>query len=224
MIKRFRKAAALGLFAVLAVLGLHGQDIYSWAAGNWSTLPIVGETSFCASNVSGVVLPTAQGPYGIVPGSTQGTGQGICGQTVPAGPPDLTGSELVPADTEVGATGAAQTVTVPVPTLASGAYQLFSNAGLASFTASMNNNVTNAIVNATGSLTELTWTLPAAPLDGQVVRLASNQSITTLVVSTQGLAGQKVNNSPASLTTSTSGSFGYALIYQASSNAWYRLQ
>ena len=73
------------------------------AAGMWSTLPVIGGTSYCASNVTGVVLPSSQGPYGQVPGSTQGTGIGICAQTVPAGP-SYTGEETIPVDTPSGTT------------------------------------------------------------------------------------------------------------------------
>jgi hypothetical protein len=108
-----------GALIGLAVLGI-GSGL-AYAAGMWSTLPIVGNPSFCASNVSGVGLPASQGPFGIVPGSTQGNSSGICGQTVPAGPPTLTGNELIPADTggqSVGPTGAAPaTVTIPSPLL-----------------------------------------------------------------------------------------------------------
>lgn len=64
------------------------------AAGNWSTLPVVGSASFCASFV------------------TTFTGQS-CGQTVPAGPGVLTGLELVPADS--GQPGGSQPATVTVP-------------------------------------------------------------------------------------------------------------
>jgi hypothetical protein len=73
------------------------------ATGMWSTLPVIGGTSYCASNVTGVVLPSTQGPYGQVPGSTQGSGQGICAQTVPAGPA-YTGEETIPVDTPSGVT------------------------------------------------------------------------------------------------------------------------
>ena len=97
MFKRY-KLAALGLFAAAAFIGLNHQQFQAWAAGMWSTLPIYGQSSFCASNVSGVGLPAGQGPYGVVPGSTQGTSSGICGQTVPAGPAVLTGTEGIPAD------------------------------------------------------------------------------------------------------------------------------
>ncbi len=99
--------------AALAGACLIAAPLVAWAAGNWSTLPVVGDTSFCASTVSGVVLPSGQGPYGVVPGSTQGTGQGICGQTVPAGPPALTGTELIPADTGLANGASPQTVVIP---------------------------------------------------------------------------------------------------------------
>jgi hypothetical protein len=87
------------------------------AAGNWSTLPIVGQPSFCGSTVSGVQLPANQGPFGVSPGQTQGSGQGICGQTIPAGPPALTGVETVPADTGLAGSAPPQTVAVPVSLL-----------------------------------------------------------------------------------------------------------
>ncbi len=82
-----------------------------WAAGNWSTLPIVGSPAVCVSNVSGTGGPSA--PYLIVPDNTQGTTQGICGQMMPAGPASLTGSELIPADT--GLTGGQPPQTVVIP-------------------------------------------------------------------------------------------------------------
>jgi hypothetical protein len=102
----FRKAG-------LIVAALVAAPLIAWGAGNWSTLPVVGDTSFCGSTVSGVTLPAGQGPYGVVPGSTQGTGQGPCGQTIPAGPPALTGEELIPADTQLANSAPPQTVTIP---------------------------------------------------------------------------------------------------------------
>ena len=97
---------------IAAGLAVAAFSTVALAAGMWSTLPIVGGASFCPSAVSGVNLPASQGPFGIVPGSTQGSGsQGICGQTVPQGPNALTGVEMIPADTQ--ATGQPQTVTIP---------------------------------------------------------------------------------------------------------------
>ena len=93
-----------------------------WAAGNWSTLPIVGSPAVCVSNVSGTGGPTA--PYLIVPANTQGTTQGICGQVMPAGPIALTGSELIPADTGLGGGAPPQTVVIPSGLLGSSTNRL----------------------------------------------------------------------------------------------------
>ena len=223
MFKRYRKAAGLGLFAVVVAGSI------AIAAGNWSTLPIVGEASFCASNVSGVVLPTTQGPYGVVPGSTQGSGSGICGQTVPAGPADLTGAELVPADTGLLNGQPPATVTVPVPSLASGAYFYFSALTLqgaaepsTGSTQTLPNLYTNILLDPTGTLANMTLTMPSSPLDGQIVRIASSATITALHL--VGAAGQTVGNNPTALTLSTTGAFNYAFLYRAANTTWYRVQ
>src|ERR1700731_2273814 len=107
-------AVAAGVLALVT-----GGVAYS--AGNWSTLPQVGEPSFCASTVSGVASPS-NSPYLQPPGSTQGTGSSICGQTVPAGPLALTGNEILPADTQLTGSAAPQTVTIPVLLFDSGAF------------------------------------------------------------------------------------------------------
>lgn len=102
--------------ALAGIIGscMAGAPMPAMAAGNWSTLPVVGGPAFCASNVSGVTLPAGQGPFGVVPGSTQGTGAGICGQTVPAGPIDASGVLTIPADTNAVGGAPPQTVVVPL--------------------------------------------------------------------------------------------------------------
>jgi hypothetical protein len=101
---------AVGLLAAISTATITGVI----AAGNWSTLPVVGGASYCASTVSGVNLPSSQGPFGVVPGSTQGSGsQGICGQTVPAGPTGVTGVEMIPADTGLANSASPQTAVIP---------------------------------------------------------------------------------------------------------------
>ena len=97
------------------------------AAGSWSTLPIVGSASFCASTVSGVGGGTANGLGGLggITGQGQGLGAGsICGQTVPAGPTGLTGEELIPADTGLGGGASPQSVTIPSGLLGSSTNRL----------------------------------------------------------------------------------------------------
>ncbi|MDR3464166.1 MAG: hypothetical protein P4L76_17825 [Beijerinckiaceae bacterium] len=103
-----RKLASAGVLA----LGLTLAGAVAWGAGIFSTLPIVGDTSFCASYIGS---PTGQ------TGAT-GTGGGagaVCGQTVPAGPTALTGEELIPAD--IPNTIGAQPLTVAVPAAMLGA-------------------------------------------------------------------------------------------------------
>src|SRR5260221_888685 len=54
MLKRSR-SAAIGLCVLLAAGGI------AWAAGNYSTYPVVGGSSFCISTVSGAGGFNAQG-------------------------------------------------------------------------------------------------------------------------------------------------------------------
>ena len=111
MFKRYRKAAAVGLFAALVTPAL------VYAAGNWSTLPIVGQPAFCASYFTGV--PNSSNGLYIPDGGITNQGQATsgsmqqCGQTVPMGPPLLTGEELIPGDTGLSGGQPPQTVTIP---------------------------------------------------------------------------------------------------------------
>lgn len=87
------KLKHLGWGAIGATLAaLVVAPITAIGAGNWSTLPVIGGTSYCASTVTGT------GGLSGVTGTGQGTLGSICAQTEPAGPPALTGSELIPAD------------------------------------------------------------------------------------------------------------------------------
>lgn len=94
----------------------------AYAAGNYETYPVVGQPSFCASNVtgaSGANANTGATGLGGVTGQGQAGSQTLCAQTVPAGPPEITGEELIPADTGTSASGTGagttnpQTVTIP---------------------------------------------------------------------------------------------------------------
>lgn len=112
MLKRYR-SAAVGLGALMITSGL------VWAAGNYSTYPILGQPSFCGSTVSGAGGFNAQGNVG--GGGNTGQGQAssgsLCAQTIPAGPSALTGEELLPADTQIGSGSNPQTVTIPTSML-----------------------------------------------------------------------------------------------------------
>src|SRR5262249_36632295 len=66
------------------------------------------------------------------------------------------------------------------------------------------------------TLATLTITMPAAPVQHQIVRVASTQAITTLTVN--GNAGQTINGPPTTLAANSS----FAYIYHTTT--WYRLQ
>lgn len=84
--------------ALMAGLALAIGSTLAYAAGNWSTLPIVGSDPFCGGTTSTTV---------------GGTGT-VCSTTIPAGPPIITGVELVPADTNLVGGAPPQTVTIPL--------------------------------------------------------------------------------------------------------------
>lgn len=93
---RFR-TIAIGAFAVVA------SAVVLNAAGLFPGFPIVGQGSYCSTNVTAGVPGTAA----------------VCGgATVPAGPTALTGSELVPMDTQLAQGAQPQTVTATTATLA----------------------------------------------------------------------------------------------------------
>lgn len=88
---KFRTKLVAGLAAV-AISGLA-----AYAAGMFPGFPIVGAPSYCSStNQAGVPGTTPQ-----------------CTTTVPAGPPAITGNELIPADTQLTQGQAPQTVLIP---------------------------------------------------------------------------------------------------------------
>ena len=213
-----------GLIAALACTVLAAPLAY--ALGMWPTLPIVGEGSFCASTVSGVTLPSGQGPYGVVPGSTQGNGASICGQTVPAGPTALTGGELVPADTELANGGAPATVTIPTPLMASGAY-LADVEPITITTQTIPNNINTYELVTTNTLAALSLTFPSSPLNGQILRVGSVKTITafTPLANTTVNSGQLITGTlPTALTPSATAAVGYAWIYDGPISTWLRIQ
>ena len=210
--------------AALASTAIAVAAVTAYAAGNWSTLPIVGMASFCASTVTGAVLPAAQGPFGLVPGSTQGSSIGICQSTIPAGPPSLTGNELVPADTGLASGVPPATVTIPSVLLDGGA------ATYLSLTAAVSPN-SYTVLPGTGTLVILgaaalsptTVQMTAAPFDGQKLHLTSDALIATLTISPN--TGQTIQADAlvTVLSPIVTGTYGYDFIYRASNTTWYRL-
>lgn len=209
------------LFAAACSVAI-GSAVTAFAAGMYSNFPVVGSAAYCAAI-------NASGPG--VGGTTGQTGTNtICAQTVPAGPPDLTGAEVVNADTGV-ATPA--TANVPVPSLASGVFNYVGSAALqpanlaATGTFTIPNLVNTVILDPTGTLSSATITLPSAPLDGQILRIVSSQAVTpTLVVTASSAQAStlKIKNAPTALgTTTATGPWSASFIYNLGQNTWFRL-
>lgn len=193
----------------------------AWAAGLWSTLPIIGGASFCASTVSGT------GNLGGVTGQGQGTLGSICGQTVPAGPPSLTGAELVPMDTGQGGSGGSQAATAVARICQMGAGAATYNSPIGGVTtATIPDNTCYYMFNGTAAFSPFTLTMPPNPIDGQLLDISSDTTIASFTLSpnTTVTTTQAIKNAPTALTVSTTGAYNYRFIYRASDTTWRRVQ
>jgi hypothetical protein len=93
---------------------------------------------------------------------------------------------------------------------------------LTGFTITIADGIQTLILEPAGTLLAGTITMPSTPVDGQLIRITSTQSITTLTLSPN--AGQSVKNAPTGFTVNLTGSQGYELIYRLANTTWYRLQ
>lgn len=69
-----------------------------------------------------------------------------------------------------------------------------------------------------GTLAALTFTLPASPSNGQIIRVFSTQILTAVTVT--AASGDSVDNTP---TTVAAALGGFGLMYKASNRTWYRI-
>ncbi len=101
------------------------------------------------------------------------------------------------------------------------------------------NGINNVILNATGTITDYTLLLPITPTDGQLVRFASNSTLTTVrITSTQGAVGGTavtvdtptkvfsplVPNASTGLSVTSLTVVGFSYIYNLGNNRWFRVQ
>lgn len=210
MFTRYRSAAV----AAVALLAI---STAVFAAGSYSTLPIVGGASFCASTVSGT------GSLGGATGQGQGTSGSICAQTIPAGPPILTGTELVPADTGLAGGASPQTVVIPMASLNALPILVSTIPTNVTATLSATNLQGGVIFHSTATVTAATVSLPPSPIDGQQYAITADRTITTLIV-TATTAGQAITNAPTTIVSSVTAPFGYRFLYNLALNTWLRLQ
>jgi len=210
--------------AVVAAIGIGAPLAY--AAGVWSTLPLIGGASYCASTVTGTTLPSSQGPFGVVPGSTQGTGNSICGQTVPAGPLTFAGTETIPMDlyapgTSNGA-GGPTTALANINQLGQG---VVVDSTSSSATQTIPNN-TQFYVLDTNTPGTVAVTMPAAAIEGQVQHVICGIAVGT-ALSVAANTGQAIKgNTPATCTAGQGFAWRFVVAAQGglSANSWLRIQ
>lgn len=184
----------------------------AYASGMFQGYPIVGSAAFCGSTNS---QSTSNTVPGVLPSNSN------CTTTVPAGPSTLTGSEVTPADTGLPSGVAPQTVRIPVVMGSSGAYA--TSAPLTATTITVGAGISNYLAIPAGTIAALTVTLPPSPIDGQVFRFASTQTITALTLAA-GTGAATIALAPTAVTpTTTIGTAGFAYIYNAAANTWYRM-
>lgn len=194
-------------------IGLAGFALIAFASfasaqmGLWNNFPIIGGSSYCSATGN----------------------NGVCTNTVPAGPA-LTGSETVPANTNLSGGRSPQTAllnmsafnanpltfqTVTIPT----------DATAAPISAS---NLSGGVVyTSTGTITSANITLPANPFQGQQYRVSSNRTITTLSVAAAAGDSMATNTTPTVLTASTTVPNGYTFVCDKAGGTactWHRLQ
>ena len=212
--------------SLLAGAALLATGIAAWAAGSLGTLPILGGAAYCASYIGS---PTGQT-------TITGTGGGttippsVCQQPVPAGPAWFTGGEGTNIDIYTPGTGpqysgGAQTAFLPVPLYINLGALVVQTTG-ASVTIA--NSTGTQVFNGVGATEAVT--LPAAPVQNQVVRLVNATSTAISTFSVAANTGQSlVQVAPTALAAQTNNGAAAALstvayIYQASNTTWYRIQ
>jgi len=189
------KRISLGLLALVAVVGI------AFGAGLWANFPIVGGASYSCGSVNGV---------------------SNC--TVAAGPVRLTGSETIPADTNLASGQTPQTVLLTPAVLGAGPHQY--SAPLTGATVTMTGLQRRLMLEPAGTIAALTVVLPAstALVDNQLMGICTTQIVTSLTV-TAG-AGTSVLNAPTALLVpvATGAASCVEWVYRLTNTSWYRVQ
>jgi hypothetical protein len=85
------------------------------------------------------------------------------------------------------------------------------------FSITIANYTSTLILNPAGTLASGTITMPASPIDGQIVQVSSSQTVTALTVSPN--TGQTLSGAPTTITATA----GFRYIYNLSGTNWYRI-
>lgn len=183
-----------------AVLGLALFSGMAVAAGLWFGLPIIGGASYCSTLVNN-----------------------SCTNTVPAGPTAVTGSELIPADTQLSQGRSPQTAYLSMRAINAAplSYNLCAAAACGSFT--VGDNSGGVLLSYSTTIDSATVVTPLTPMDGQQFSIAADHTITSLTVTANTGTTLSVTT-PTVLTASTTAPQGYAFRYVASTAKWYRVR
>lgn len=186
--------AAFALIASVSIAIGQGQ-------GLWPNFPIVGSSSYCAS-----------------------TTNGVCTSTIPAGPTALTGSESIPANTNLSGGRSPQNVLITPASLNALPMNWVTGGVAANQSISASALTGGAFIISSSTISVANLTLPLGAIDGQEYTFSANRSI--LALSVTAPAGDTLGTSagPTALTASTTISFGYRWKYHGSTKVWQRLQ
>lgn len=170
--------------------------------GAFPNYPIVGGAAYCSSYTNGV-----------------------CTNTVPAGPSVLTGNEQFPANTELPNGQSPQNVLVtPANLNALPITWVNSITSVNPSDISASNIQGGVFYIATGTITNANLTLPLNAKDQQQFVLSSNRTITSLRISAPAGTTLGTSAQPTVLTASTAVSFGYRWVYHGATAVWQRIQ
>lgn len=191
----------LGAFTAIAIGGF---AIAQSGQGLWPALPVVGGSSYCSA-----------------------TSNGVCTNTVPAGPTALTGNEGIPANTNLSQGRSPQNVIIKPASLAGALPLNFVTVTTPPAGISASNLSGGVVYTSAATITSANITLPLNAINGQQYRIGSNRTITTLSVAAGAGDSIASNSSPTVLTASTSVSNGYNFVCDrtvATTCVWKRLQ
>lgn len=224
MLKRYRSAA-------IAVAALTVASTVAFAAGYFPGFPVVGQAAYCqgVSNYSVSVT---------VPGTLPTPN--ACNTTVPVGPTTLTGTELLPMDTEYANGVVPQTVMLPASLLGNGygGTTVSSTTGTTALV-QVADGISNFIYSGAGAATYTSFKLPPNPMNNQMLCLSdAGTGILTLTAVAAGvnsfgntptITGTTPTSLPVMTAAGTAGTVTLGKncwLYQAGASntgVWYRV-
>jgi hypothetical protein len=191
--------------------------------------PGFGQNTFLYDDGTNNELSLAQGPTHISPNGNGGLtisksdfGSGATWQVLSNSNVNQLGNLLFPNNSNIGTSITSQAPNIingaqaiQAPSLGVPGYQRVSATSAGSTT--INNNTTLLVLNASGTLTTYTVTMPASPYDGQIVAITCNQAQTATTFSAN--SGQTITGGSA--VSIPLGSSAIRYVYVLTDTNWY---